>query len=69
MNATDSTSATTPPAVAGQLETPVRQHSVGEHVAWCRYVHAHERPTRIVLCDSDAPGAFPVYRHPQTEGA
>ena len=31
------------------------------YVAWCRYVTSGERPTRIVLCDSDAPGAFRVY--------
>ena len=57
------------PAVAGPVEPTVRRHAPGEHVAWCRYVHRHEKPTRIVLCDSDAPGAFPVYRHPQSEGA
>jgi hypothetical protein len=33
-----------------------------EHVAWCRYIHKHEGPSRIVLCDSDAPGAFKVYQ-------
>lgn len=32
------------------------------HVAWCRYVTEHDQPTRIVLCDSDAEGAFPVFR-------
>lgn len=32
-----------------------------EHVAWLRYVRAHDRPTRIQLCDSDTPGAFKVY--------
>lgn len=35
-----------------------------EHVAWCRYVFRHEKPTRIVLCDSDAKGAFKVYASP-----
>jgi hypothetical protein len=32
-----------------------------DYVAWLRYVHEGER-TRIVVCDSDAPGAFKVYR-------
>jgi hypothetical protein len=30
-----------------------------EHVAWCRY-----SGNTIVTCDSDAPGAFKVYRDP-----
>lgn len=54
-------------AVDAPVEQPVRRHAPSEHVAWCRYVCRHEKPTRIVLCDSDAPGAFPVYRHPQSE--
>lgn len=34
-----------------------------DYVAWLRYVQGNEgRPTRIVICDSDAPGAFKVYR-------
>ena len=33
-----------------------------EHIGWCCYVAAHEKATRLVLCDSDAPGAFRVYR-------
>lgn len=33
-----------------------------EHVAWCRYIMRHGNPTRIVLCDSDADGAFQVFR-------
>lgn len=32
-----------------------------DYVAWLRYVHEGER-TRIVVCDSDAKGAFKVYR-------
>lgn len=32
-----------------------------EHVAWCRYITQEPRPTRIVLCDSNAPNAFRVY--------
>lgn len=51
-------------AVAGQVERPVRQREPSAHVAWCRYVTKHEKPTRIVLCDSDAKGAFPVFRRP-----
>lgn len=39
---------------------PLDQSSV-EHVAWCRWVREDGKPTRIVLCDSDADGAFPVY--------
>jgi hypothetical protein len=35
-----------------------------EHVAWCHYVKQHDRPTRIALCDSDAEGAFQVFREP-----
>lgn len=37
-----------------------------EHIGWCRYVTGHEKATRIVLCDSDAPGAFKVYRSAPT---
>lgn len=33
-----------------------------EHVAWVRYIYKHGAPTRIVLCDSDAEGAFKVFR-------
>lgn len=33
-----------------------------DHVAWCRYVNDGNR---IVLCDSDAEGAFKVYRASQ----
>ena len=51
-------------AGAGPLEPTVRQRAPSAHVAWCRYVTKHERPTRIVLCDSDAEGAFPVFRRP-----
>lgn len=35
---------------------------MNEPVAWLRYVTGHERPTRIVVCSSDHPDAFPVYR-------
>ena len=35
---------------------------MSEHVAWCRYQPAKGDSTKIVLCDSDAPGAFRVYR-------
>lgn len=34
-----------------------------EHTAWLRYVHIDGRDeSRIVVCDSDAPKAFKVYR-------
>lgn len=40
-----------------------------EHVAWLRYNdHNGARPTTIHLCDSDAPGAFKVYRQPCNGG-
>lgn len=55
------------PAVEGPLERQVRQRAPSAHVAWCRYVTKHERPTRIVLCDSDAEGAFPVFRRPHDD--
>ena len=42
----------------------VRQREPSVHVAWCRYVMKHGLATRIVLCDSDAEGAFPVFRGP-----
>lgn len=32
------------------------------YIAWARFVIQHDKPTRIVLCDSDAEGAFKVYR-------
>ena len=54
-------------AGAGPLEPTVRQRAPSAHVAWCRYVTKHERPTRIVLCDSDAEGAFPVFRRPHDD--
>jgi hypothetical protein len=37
------------------------------HVAWCRYVTNHKRPTRIVLCDSDTENAFAVFRRPHDD--
>ncbi len=33
-----------------------------EHVAWLRYIIESGKPTRVVVCDSDAPKAFKVYR-------
>ena len=33
------------------------------YVGYCRYIEHPDYPTRIVLCDSDTPGAFKVYRH------
>ena len=38
---------------------------MSDHVAWLRYNnHNGQKPTTVHLCDSDAPGAFKVYRHP-----
>ena len=34
-----------------------------DYVAWCRYKFENERGTEIITCDSDAEGAFKVYRH------
>lgn len=34
--------------------------SVDDYVAWCRFTRRGE----IITCDSDAPNAFRVYRHP-----
>lgn len=42
-----------------ELNTEVRQQQEQNYVAWCRYV---DDGNRIVLCDSDANGAFKVYR-------
>ena len=50
-------------AGASPVDRTVRQREPSTHVAWCRYVTKHDKPTRIVLCDSDAEGAFPVFRH------
>jgi hypothetical protein len=41
------------------------EDAADNHVAWARYVIEHDRPTRIVLCDSDDEGAFRVYRWPE----
>lgn len=40
-----------------------------QHVAWCKYVPDERRGTRIKLCDSDAPGAFRVFRSAPAEKA
>lgn len=38
---------------------------MSDHVAWLRFNdHNGRTPTTLHLCDSDAPGAFKVYRHP-----
>ncbi len=36
-----------------------------DYVAWLRYIRHGERTT-IAVCDSDAPGAFRVYRRRET---
>lgn len=47
------------PAAVGTAEAD-------DYVAWCRYDFTNEETTgtTISVCDSDAPGAFKVYRHP-----
>jgi hypothetical protein len=43
---------------------------MSEHVAWCRFVEsATPNLSRIVVCDSDAEGAFKVYRAPDADSA
>lgn len=37
------------------------------YVAWCRYERHDDKPTTIHLCDSDADGAFPVYKAREAE--
>lgn len=44
-----------------KVTPPTRKHA--EHVAWARYAKHEDRSTTIHLCDSDEPGAFPVYRN------
>lgn len=39
-----------------------------DYVAWCRYVNTPNGDTCIRLCDSDADGAFRVYRHSENPG-
>ena len=55
--------------IDGRMPSLSVGHHSDEHVAWAKYVCSHEKPTRIVLCDSDKPGAFRLYRRPQTDGA
>ena len=45
--------------MSGQRSDP----RFSNHVAWLRYTERN-----IVVCDSDAPGAFKVYRVPPTVG-
>ena len=35
-----------------------------EHCGWCHFVEYEEYITALEFCDSDAIGAFKVYRHP-----
>lgn len=45
-----------------------READDAEHVAWLRYDdHNGMRPTTLHLCDSDAPGAFKVFRTAKRE--
>lgn len=51
------------PAHIALPEGVPREIPPSDHVAWLRYNdHNGARPTTIHLCDSDAPGAFKVYR-------
>ena len=58
MNATDSTSTTMPPAVAGQLETPVRQHTPGPWLAREWYDRDHEGECQAQGWDLCLPDGF-----------
>lgn len=51
-------------AYAAQKRVPVSVAPSPEHVAWLRYICdiTGQKPTRIVVCDSDHPDAFKVYR-------
>lgn len=45
---------------------PKREGSADDYVAWCRYTSTDgDQMGRIVTCDSDAPGAFKIYRAPE----
>lgn len=44
-----------------KFEEDTKHLHIDDYVAWCRYTK-----NSIVTCDSDAPGAFKVYRHSQT---
>lgn len=56
----DAPGTTNPRAANGQKES--------EYVAWLYYKTGRDgRPTTIHVCDSDAEGAFKVYRHPADE--
>src|SRR5882762_465745 len=48
-------------AEAKAQDTYWKIHLKNNHVAWLRYIREGER-TRIIVCDSDALGAFQVYR-------
>lgn len=46
-------------------DAEIDQFIANEHIAWCRYLYDEAGGIRsIVTCDSDAKGAFKVYRHP-----
>lgn len=50
----------------GRCDTAAQAVADDEHVAWLRYNdHNGQRPTTLHLCDSDAPGAFKVFRAAQ----
>lgn len=46
-----------------ELRESLTRYELADHVAWLRYSEYNgTRPATIHLCDSDAPGAFKVYR-------
>jgi hypothetical protein len=54
-------------AIAAELsDAKKREMQTEDYVAWLRYIREGER-TRIVVCDSDADGAFKAYRHSKPE--
>jgi hypothetical protein len=54
-------------ALAAELsDAKKRETQTDNYVAWLRYIREGER-TRIVVCDSDADGAFMAYRHSKSE--
>ena len=49
-------------AVLAKRNVPQPAPEDDDYVAWLRYEHCDNRPTRILMADSDEPGAFKVYR-------
>lgn len=48
-----------------EIDRLVAVHAADDYVAWCRYLYDEAGGIQsIETCDSDAKGAFKVYRHP-----